>query len=114
MESEAIPQLSVEPPSISAAAMEAFPVASSCTVMSWQIASGAILSSTVTVAVHVSVFPLTSVTVKVTVLGPTSAQVKIAGLTLSPAIPQLSDEPPSTSPAVIDAFPELSSWTVIS
>ncbi|MFD2725849.1 hypothetical protein [Hyunsoonleella rubra] len=70
-----MPQASLEPLSISAVVMDAFPEASSCTVMSWQIAVGATLSSTVTVAVHVDVLLLLSVTVRVTVLVPTSAQV---------------------------------------
>ncbi|MFD2725848.1 hypothetical protein, partial [Hyunsoonleella rubra] len=73
--SDCMPQASLDPLSISAVVIEAFPEASSCTVMSWQIAVGATLSSTVTVAVHVEVLLLLSVTVRVTVLVPTSAQV---------------------------------------
>ena len=109
-----IPQASVLPPSISAPVMVAIPLTSNCTVISWQIAVGATLSSTVTVAVHVLELPFTSVTVKVTVFGPTSAQVNELGLTESDAIPQASVEPPSTSAAVMDALPVASSCTVIS
>ena len=62
---------------MSPATILAFPRASSCTVISWQTATGAILSSTVTVAVQLSLLPLPSVTVRVTVLAPTSAQVNV-------------------------------------
>ena len=73
--------------------------------MFWHTAVGLVVSTTVTVAVHVELFALASVTVNVTLFAPISAQVNTAGLTLNPATPQLSLEPPSTSPAVMDAFP---------
>ena len=44
--------------------------------------TGAIKSSTVTVAVQVAILPLASVTVKVTVLAPTLAQVKFVWLSV--------------------------------
>src|SRR5690606_21389470 len=108
----AIPQASVLPPSTSAAAIETFPVASRKTVMFWQTAVGATLSSTVTTVVQVLEFPLTSVTVSVTVFEPTSAQVKSVTSMLVLAIAQLSALPLSTSAAVILAIPLASSWTV--
>jgi len=57
------------------------------------MAVGGTLSSTVTVAVQVETFPLSSVTVKVTVFAPISLQSKVAGLTAILNIPQLSEEP---------------------
>ena len=63
---DAMPQLSEEPPSISAAMMLALPLASSCTVTGWQMTIGAMLSWTVTVVEQVLTLPLLSVTVKVT------------------------------------------------
>ena len=44
-------------------------------------------------AVPVLTFPFTSVTVSVTVLAPTLAQVNVDGLTVIVAMPQLSVEP---------------------
>ena len=74
---EAIPQLSVEPPSISAATIVALPAASNVTVMSEHKATGATLSSTVTIASHVETLPLGSVTIKGTVFAPIFAQSKV-------------------------------------
>ncbi len=51
-------------------------MASNCTVIFWVIATGSILSSTVTVAVAEFVLPEGSVTVSVTVLAPKLAHVK--------------------------------------
>ena len=62
--------------------------------------------------VQVLVFPFTSVTVNVTVLGPTSAQVKLLGSMESDAIPQLSVEPLSMSVTEMVALPEASNCTV--
>ena len=64
--SVAIPQLSEEPPSISAPTILALPVASNWMVISWQTAVGGVFSISVTVAVHVEEFPATSVTVNST------------------------------------------------
>src|SRR5690606_37580132 len=109
----AIPQESVEPLSISAAVRLALPVASSWMVMFLVTTTGAVTSSTVTIAVAVSVLPLTSVTVRVTVLSPTSPQSKLDLSSVIPAIPQVSDEPLSISAAVRLALPVASSWIVM-
>ena len=109
---EAIPQLSVDPLSTSAAEIVALPAASNETVILEQLATGFTISSTVTVAVHVELFPFTSVTVRVTELAPILAQVKVEGETVIVSIPQLSDEPLSMSVAAITAFPVASSCTV--
>ncbi len=63
------------------------------------------MSSTVTLASTVETFPLTSVTVNVTMLFPTLAQLNAFGATLKEAIPQASFEPLFTSVAVIETFP---------
>jgi len=78
-ESEAIPQASLLPLSTSIARTEALPPASSYTITLLQRASGCTLSSTVTVATHVSALPLSSLTVSVTALAPTSEHEKLSG-----------------------------------
>ena len=70
--------------------------------------------TTVTTATHVLTFPIKSVTDKVTLFGPTSLQSKSVCEAAKLAIPQLSEEPPSISAAVIDASPLASSCTVMS
>ena len=70
------------------------------------------LSSTVTVAVQVSVLPFESVTVSVTVLSPKSAQVKLVISKVIEAIEQSSDEPLSISAAVIVTLPVASNSAV--
>ena len=70
-----------------------------------QLIAGSTLSSTVTVAVQLELLPLLSVTVSVTVLAPTSEQVKPEVLTVLVSMPQASVEPPSTSAAVMVAEP---------
>ena len=75
---------------------------------------GLLISCTVTVAMHVSVFPLLSVTVRVTAFGPKSAQVKAVLSATLVAIPQASFDPLSISFPVIDALPDASNWMVIS
>ena len=72
-----IPQASLEALSTCDAVMLPLPALSNWIVTFWQSAIGATLSSTVMVEVHVLLLPLTSVTVKVTVLAPTLAQVKL-------------------------------------
>lgn len=67
--------------------------------------AGAMLSTTVTVAVQVETFPFTSVTVRVTVLLPTLAQLNVLGETVTDAMPQLSLDPLLIWEAVIDAVP---------
>ena len=69
----AIPQASEEPLSASKPVIVALPLSPSCTVISWQAGTGGMLSMTVTVALQVAAFPLTSVAVRVMVLTPTSA-----------------------------------------
>ena len=82
----AMPQASDDPLSTAAAVVPPEPVVPSCTVMAWQMAFGATLSSTVTVAEQVLEFPLPSVTVSVTALVPTLPQVKLVGFRPRPAI----------------------------
>jgi hypothetical protein len=55
-----------------------------------QLATGTIVSDTVTVDVHIELFPFTSVTVIVTVFAPMFAQVNVFGLTTKLAIPHAS------------------------
>ena len=88
-----IPQASEEPLFTSAPVIEIFPVPSNCTVIFLQVATGSILSSTVTVAVQVAEFPLTSVPVSVTVLVPIFAQVNEEISRLKDTAPQASVEP---------------------
>src|SRR5207244_3612358 len=73
----AIAQTPLLPLSICAGVMVAWPVASSWTVRSWQTATGATGSITVTVAVQVWVFPWLSVAVSVTIFAPTLLQSKL-------------------------------------
>ena len=74
-------------------------MASSCTVRSCAMATGATLSWTVTVNAAVEVLPLTSVTVKFTVWSPTSSQSKSVWLNSMDAMPQLSEEELFACPA---------------
>jgi hypothetical protein len=101
---EAIPHASKDPLSISYP-ITALPDAFNCIVISLQSAVGAMLSSTVTVALHVEIFPLTSVTVKTVGLAPTFAHVNALGKTVMEAIAQLSLEPLSIDALVMLAFP---------
>ena len=108
-----IPQASVDPALISEGTILALPVPSNWIVMSIHATDGITLSSTVTTAVHVSVCPMLSVTVKVTVTGvPTSAHVKVSGLTDNVTGPSASLDPPSTSAPEMVTFPAASNWAV--
>jgi hypothetical protein len=78
-----------------------------------QAIAGGILSTTVTVAVQLAELLLGSFTVSVTAFGPLLAQVKVLGVTVREAMPQLSLLPLSTSAAVIAAWPLASSATVM-
>src|SRR5580658_10656490 len=109
---DAIVQLSVEPLFTAAAVVEALPVASKYIVTFCATAVGAILSSTVTVAVAVEALPLSSVTVSVTVLAPRFEQVNAVLLKLNEAIVQLSVEPLFTAAAVVEALPVASKYIV--
>ena len=60
-----------------------------------QSAVGGVVSTTVTIAVAVEIFPLTSVTVNVTVFAPISLHVKEVESKAKLAIPQLSVDPSS-------------------
>ena len=110
---EAIPQASEDPLLICAAVIEAFPDASSCTVMFWHVATGATWSSTVTVEEQVEEFPFESVTVSVTVFAPTFAHVNEFGVTVIEATPHASDQTLCICAVVIEAFPLASSCTVM-
>ena len=114
MASEAIPQASDEPLSMSAAVAVAAPAASSCSVRFWANAVGATLSSTVTDAVALAELPDSSVTVRVTVTGaPTSVQSKdVSSSVMLARLLQSSYDPLSTSAVVMVAAPDASNWTV--
>ncbi len=66
----AIPQLSVDPLSISSAVIDALPSASRATEMSLHNAAGFSSSVTVTVWLQLAVLPFPSVTIQVTVVTP--------------------------------------------
>ena len=66
----AIPQLSVEPPSMSEAVIVADPLSFSWMVMFWQTAIGAVSSETVTAKLQVVLSPAASVAVSVTTVVP--------------------------------------------
>ncbi len=95
------PHSDPEPPSICAAVMTTIPSGPSDTVISWHIATGGSGISTVTMAVHVLELPDPSVTVRTTILGPTSSQSKVSGVTSRNISIQLSVEPSLISPAVM-------------
>jgi hypothetical protein len=105
------PQASVELLFTAAAVVLPLPVASSVTVTFWQMATGAVLSMTVTVAVQVAVLLLGSVTVSVTVLAPLLEQVKEVWLS-DRLTPQASEDPLFTAAAVVLPLPPASKVTV--
>ena len=70
-------------------------------------------SFTVTVELQVATLLLTSVTVKITVFGPRSAQVNEVLLAARDRMPQASEETLLISSAVIEALPLPSSETEI-
>ncbi len=109
-----IPQAPAEPPSTSAGKRLASPLASNWMVTSWQRAVGTTLSSIVIWAVQLSVLPLTSVTVRVTICVPTSSQSKTFPLRVKSPRPQASSDPAFTSSGVSCPAPEPSSCTVTS
>src|SRR5690606_3625608 len=109
-----MPQASAEPLSISVPAMVTVPVTgSSSTVMFWQATTGAVTSSTVTIAVQLLVLPFTSVAVRVTLLSPTLLQSKMSMSIEMFATPHWSVLPPSTSAATIPALPNSSNCMVM-
>lgn len=90
----------------------AVPAALRNTVAFLQVATGATLSCTVTLALQEAVLPLTSVTVSTTVLTPVLAQVKVEGETVKTPIPQLSVLPLFICAAVTVAVPLAPNCTV--
>ncbi len=74
---------------------------------------GATLSKIVTVVVTELVFPLASVTVKVTSLAPKSLQSNDVLLMAIEGVPQLSVDPLLTMLAVTVTLPELSKFNVM-
>ena len=106
-------QLSVEPLSISVDVMTALPVASNCTVIFCAATVGITVSAMVTTAVVALLLPLTSVTVKVTVFAPISAQVKSVWSRANIVTEQLSVELLSISAGAMVTFPLASNCTVI-
>ena len=76
------------------------------TIGAGQVNVGAMLSTTVTVATQIDALPAASVTVRVTLLSPTLAQVNVPLLIASVKPVQLSEEPPSTSAGTMLALPE--------
>ena len=88
------------------------PKSVSATTSAGHANKGGILSSTVTMATQVFELPFTSVTVRVTLFNPISAQVNEDMSIDILAIPQASFEPPSTSATTILAFPSKSNCTV--
>ena len=70
------------------------------------------ISVIVTTAVQLEVFPAASTKVSITSLFPRSTEVKLLGFTVVLTIPQLSVEPPSTSPGNTTAFPAPSRFIV--
>ncbi len=106
------PQLSELPLSISLTLIEACPFESRFTVKSFATAIGVILSSIVTIAWAVVVFPFPSFPVIVTICAiPTWLQLKVDLSKLNETL-QLSLEEATTSLCVIDALPVASSRTV--
>src|SRR6187399_3001907 len=92
--------------------MLASPFAFNSIVIFFDLATGATLSSIVTVAEIEDVLLLLSVAVSVTVLAPTLLQSKLVLLSDKDLMPQGSLEPSSISAAVILTFPEAFNCTV--
>ena len=107
------PQASLDPASNCAGVRMTAPPASNCRVRSWQEATGAMLSSTVTIAVQVLVLPCSSSAVTTTVFEPTSAQSNALISSVVLARPQPSDGVPTIWAGVMLANPSLSSCTVM-
>src|SRR5438876_11764391 len=93
--------------------MLALPLASNCTEMFLHSAAGDTLSTTVTFASHVATLSLLSVTVSLTVFGPTLAQVKVFLSMARLLIPHAPSRRSSDLAAVMLALPVASSCTVM-
>jgi hypothetical protein len=106
-------QASLDPLSTKAALVVPLPEASNITVTFWQLATGAMLSITVTPAVQVLLFEFTSVTVRVTVFGPvTWLQLNAVCVNDRPPIPQASVDVLFTKAALVMPLPVTSNITV--
>ena len=101
-------QLSKLPLSILLTITTAIPVISNCVVKGLHFAAGTIVSSTVTTAIQVFMFPLASTAVKVTLFAPKFAQVKSYTSRYMVSIAQLSLDPLLMSVASIETFPFVS------
>ena len=90
------------------------PASRFCVWSAAQVMVGSITSTTVTTAVHEEEFKLSSVTIKRTSFAPKSSQSKdVVLINRETGPPQPSEEPPSTSAAVIVASPLASNSTVM-
>ena len=107
-----IPHASVLPAFSIAPVIVAFPEAFRNTEILVHKADGRTVSITITVVTQVLAFPFTSVTVKVTLFGPTFAQEKLVLLRDKPAIPHASVLLLFTAAGAIVALPEAFSCTV--
>ena len=85
----------------------------SCVILLGQVMAGAIVSSTVTVAVQVAVFPASSVTVSTTVFDPIFAQEKVSISKLREIFPSGSLLPLFISLGRIVTIPEASKEAVM-
>ena len=104
---ETVPQANaIEPLSIAAAVMDAFPDPFRNTVRFWHKAVGLTVSITVTVDKQLDVFPDESVSVRVIAFAPMFTQVKVVGFATLLAIPQTSEDPLSICAAVMLVFPK--------
>ena len=107
-------QLSSDPEFMSNGDILALPMESNWIIISWQLASGGILSWTVTIPVQEEVLLFTSITVNVTVLSPTCEQSNSVWSKYMVSIPQASFEPLLMSFADMIGFPTEFNWIVIS
>src|ERR1043166_7271918 len=106
------PQLSVAEFTTSELLMLALPLALRYTVTFLHVTVGAMLSTTVTVAVHEALLLLPSLAVTVTVLGPISAQVNALLDSVIVGGPQLSVAEFTTSELLMLALPLALRYTV--
>ena len=109
-----IPQASALPASTIAAVIFATPVEPRSTVMFWHITSGAIVSSTVTIATQLEIFPAASTTLNVTLFGPMLSHVKVSTSIVISGVSQSTTVPPLISEGVILAIPMASNAMVMS
>src|SRR5437773_3202462 len=93
--------------------MLALPLASNCTVMFLHSAVGNTLSTTVTIASFPTRLSFDSVTISLTVFGPTLAQVKVLLSMARLLMPHASGLPLFTSAALMLALPLASNCTVM-